>query len=137
MSVNKVLIIGRLGKDPEIKSTFCTFSIATSEKWKDKQSGEMKEQTEWHNCIAFGKTAELVGAYVRKGSLVYIEGKLSTTKKDDKYFTNIQVQSIQFLDSKKDGQAQESRPQKNDEWGGQPYGASNSNTNITADEIPF
>lgn len=113
MSVNKVIIIGRLGKDVELKhgqSAFCTFSVATSEKWKDKNSGETKEQTEWHNCIAFGKTAELISTYCRKGSNVYIEGKLSTTKKDDKYFTNIQVQLVQFLDSKKENSESNQEP---------------------------
>lgn len=132
MSVNRVIILGRLGKDPEIKhgaSAFCTFSIATSEKWKDKSSGEMKEQTEWHNCVAFGKTAELVSTYVRKGSLVYVEGKLSTTKKDDKYFTNIQVLSIQFLDSKKD--SGESEPRQNYSM------PTPKNDDFAADDIPF
>jgi len=137
MSVNKVLLIGRVGKDPETRNSFCTFSIATSEKWRDKVSGEMKEQTEWHNCIAFGKTSELITSYVRKGSMVYIEGKLSTTKREDKYFTNINVQSIQFLDSKKDGGQAPEPKQELQGWGGIPYGASNPSTNITADEIPF
>lgn len=105
MSVNRVFLIGRIGRDPEIKhgqSAFCTFSVATSEKWKDKNSGQQHEKTEWHNCIAFGRTAELITSYCQKGSNVYIEGKLSTTQKDDKYFTNIQVQTVQFLDSKKE-----------------------------------
>ena len=133
MSVNRVILLGRLGRDPEIKSTnsgnFCTFSIATSDKWKDKNSGENKESTEWHNCTAFGKTAELIAKYVRKGSQVYIEGSLKTTKKDDKYFTNILVQSIQFLDSKKDS---ESLPQNNNYQTPAP-----KNDFFTADDIPF
>lgn len=102
MSVNKVFLIGRFGRDPKIKhgqSAFCTFTLATSEKWKG-QDGNINEKTEWHNCIAFGKTAELISNYCRKGSQVYLEGKITTSKKDDKYFTNIQVQTVQFLDKK-------------------------------------
>lgn len=131
MSVNKCIILGRVGKSPEVKhanTTFCTFSIATTEKWTDKNSGEKKEQTEWHKCIAFGKVAELVGNYVHKGSLVYVEGSLKTTKKDDKYFTNINVQSIQFLDRKKDG---ESIPQENN------YQMPDTKNDYAADDIPF
>lgn len=133
MSVNKVILLGRLGRDPEVKTTnsgsFCTFSIATSEKWTDKVSGEKKEMTEWHNCVAFGKIAELIHNYVHKGSQVYIEGSLRTTKKDDKYFTNINVMSIQFLDGKKDSGDSETK---------QNYSTpSPKNDFYTADDIPF
>lgn len=130
MSVNKCILLGRLGRDPEVRytttgSALCTFSIATSEKWT--KDGQKHEQTEWHNCVAFGKVAELVSKYVFKGSQVYIEGSLRTTKKDDKYFTNINVQSIQFLDSKKD--SDNDMPKNN-------YQAP-INDGFTADDIPF
>ncbi len=130
MSVNKCILLGRLGRDPEVRytttgSALCTFSIATSEKWT--KDGQKHEQTEWHNCVAFGKVAELVSKYVFKGSQVYIEGSLKTTKKDDKYFTNINVQSIQFLDSKKD--SDNDMPKNN-------YQAP-INDGFTADDIPF
>ena len=131
MSVNRVIILGRLGKNPEVKTTnsgsFCTFSIATSEKWM--KDGQKHEQTEWHNCVAFGKVAELVSKYVFKGSQVYIEGSLKTTKKDDKYFTNINVQTIQFLDGKKDSGESETK---------QNYAMPiPKNDFFTADDIPF
>lgn len=87
--VNKVTIIGNLGQDPDAKSLpsgslVCNLRIATSESWKDKQTGEQKEQTEWHSVALFGKTAEIASTYLRKGSQVYVEGKLRTRKWQDK-----------------------------------------------------
>lgn len=80
--VNKVILVGRVGKDPEIRnageSKVANFSIATSETWKDKQTGEKKEQTEWHSIVIWRKLAEVVEQYVKKGDMVYIEGKLKT-----------------------------------------------------------
>ncbi len=83
--VNKVIIVGTLGNDPEVKysasgSAIANLSIATSEQWRDKQTGEKKEQTEWHRVVIFGKLAEVAGEYLRKGSQVYIEGQLRTRK---------------------------------------------------------
>lgn len=110
--VNKVIILGNLGKDPEIRHTangkaVASFSIATSEKWLDKSTGEKVEKTEWHNCTAFDKLAEIVEKYLIKGSKVYVEGKLQTDKWTDKtgqdrYTTKIVVASMQMLDGKKD-----------------------------------
>ena len=108
-SVNKVILVGHLGKDPETRfmpsgDAVANFSIATTEKWKDKD-GEKQERTEWHRCSAFGKTAEVCGEYLKKGSLVFVEGKLQTRKyqKDgqDHYSTEIRIDRVQFLDSKK------------------------------------
>jgi len=87
--VNKVLLLGRVGKDPEIKNTqgglqIASFSLATSESWKDKATGEKVTRTEWHNVSAFGKLAEIIGNLVKKGTLVYVEGKLNTQKWQDK-----------------------------------------------------
>lgn len=81
--VNKVILVGTLGQDPEVKyltngNAVCNLSLATSEQWKDKQSGEKKEKTEWHRVVIFGKLAEITGEYARKGSQIYIEGKLQT-----------------------------------------------------------
>jgi single-strand DNA-binding protein len=89
MDLNKAMLIGRLGQDPETRflpdgKAVANFSVATGEKWTDKSTGEVKEQCEWHKCVAFGKTAEIIAEYVRKGSQVYIEGKLQTRKWDDK-----------------------------------------------------
>ena len=118
MSVNKAIILGFVGNEPEIRSTqdgknVANFSIATSESWKDKNSGEKKEKTEWHRITAFGNLADVVKNYVRKGSKVYIEGSIQTRKwvnKEgvDQYTTEIILQgfnsTIQLLDSKKDGE---------------------------------
>lgn len=87
-SLNKVMLIGNLGRDPEIRflpngDPVANFSIATSEKWKDKQ-GQAQEKTEWHNIVMFGKVAEIAGQYLKKGSPVYLEGKLQTRKWQDK-----------------------------------------------------
>lgn len=116
--VNKCIIIGRVGQDPEVRYSqsgmcFCNVSIATSESWKDKQSGEQKERTEWHRVVLQGKLAEIAGEYLKKGSQAYFEGKLQTRKwqdqsGQDKYTTEIVVDSftgvMQLLGSKPQGQ---------------------------------
>ena len=99
--VNKVIILGRIGQDPEIRfmpngNAVANISVATSEKWKDKQTGQQQESTEWHRVVVFGKLAEICGEYLRKGSEVYFEGKLKTRKWTDqqgveKYTTEIVV----------------------------------------------
>ena len=112
-SVNKVISIGNLGKDPETRylpsgEAVTSFSIATSETWKDKTSGEKKEATEWHRISAFGKLAEICGEYLRKGSPVYIEGSLRTRKWQDKegqdrYTTEIRADQMRMLGSRGEG----------------------------------
>ena len=99
--INKVILVGNLGQDPEIRYTadgrpIATFSIATSEAWKDKNSGERREKTEWHRVVVFGKLAEICGQYLAKGRQVYIEGKLQTRKwqgqdGQDRYTTEVVV----------------------------------------------
>jgi single-strand DNA-binding protein len=108
--VNKVILIGNLGKDPELKSfpngdAYCNLTLATSESWNDKASGEKKERTEWHNLVFTRKLAEIVGQYLKKGSKIYVEGSLRTRKWQDKegndrYTTEIQVQDMQMLDGR-------------------------------------
>ena len=121
-SVNKVVLVGNLGKDPEMRYTqnggaVANFSVATTESWKNKTTGEYDNKTEWHNIVVFGKFAELVGQYIKKGQKVYVEGKLqnSTWDKEDGtkgYKTEIIASDIQLLDSKQDGQSQgQSQPQ--------------------------
>ncbi|TXH13238.1 MAG: single-stranded DNA-binding protein [Hyphomicrobiaceae bacterium] len=110
-SVNKAIIVGNLGKDPEVRYTadnkcICNFSVATTSRWKDK-SGEHKEETEWHRISAFGRLAEVCGEYLKKGSSVYLEGRISTRKYTDKdgqerYITEIILDSMQMLGSKSD-----------------------------------
>lgn len=107
--VNKVIIVGRVGKDPDIRSTasgnmVANLSVATSENWKDKATGEKKEKTEWHRISAFGRLAEIIGEYVKKGSLVYVEGSLQTRswEKDGvtRYTTEIKAKELQMLGGK-------------------------------------
>lgn len=104
--LNKVMLIGRLARDPEMKYTqqgnaICNMTIATSECWTDKNSGDKLEKTEWHRCVSFGKQAEVLGKYLVKGSQVYVEGKLQTRQyeKDGQahYATEIVVQDFTFL----------------------------------------
>lgn len=120
-SVNKAIIIGNLGKDPEVRhmpsgDAICNLTVATSEKWKDKQTGEMQEHTEWHRVSFFGKLAEVCEKYLRKGSAVYVEGSIRTRKwqdnnGQDRYSTEIKGQSMQMLGGR-DGDNQGRAPQQ-------------------------
>ena len=110
--VNKVIIVGNLGKDPESRAmpsgnAVSNFTVATSEKWKDKNTGQDQERTEWHRISAFGKLAEICNEYLRKGSKVYVEGALRTRKWQgqdgkDNYTTEIVIDEMQMLDSRGD-----------------------------------
>lgn len=112
-SVNKVILLGRLGRDPELKYTgsgtpFCKFSIATEDSWKDKGSGEAKKNTEWHNCVAWDKLAEIANQYLAKGRQVYIEGQLQTREYDaqdgtKKKSTEIRVRELVFIGGRGEG----------------------------------
>lgn len=110
-SVNKVILIGNLGKDPEVRYTpnglaVANITIATSEVWKDKQSGENQERTEWHRVAMYSRLAEIAGEYLRKGSKVFVEGRLQTRKWQDKttgqdrYTTEIIADTLEMLDKK-------------------------------------
>lgn len=109
--INKAIIVGNLGNDPEVRQlpsggTVATLSVATSENWKDKQTGESQERTEWHRIVLFNRLGEIAGEYLRKGSKVYIEGSIRTRKWQDKtsgqdrYTTEIVASEMQMLDSK-------------------------------------
>ncbi len=108
--VNKVILIGRLGRDPEIRyfqdgTAVANFSMATSEEWKDKETGEKRERTEWHRIVAFRRLGEICGEYLSKGKQVYIEGKLQTREWQDKegnqrYTTEIVASGMQMLGTK-------------------------------------
>jgi single-strand DNA-binding protein len=129
--VNKVIIVGNLGKDPETRympsgSAVTNLRIATTEAWKDKQSGDMQERTEWHAVAMFGRLAEIAAEYLRKGSQVYIEGKLRTRKWQDKegkdrYTTEIVADEMQMLGSKGGGGGASAGPpaERNSSGGGQ------------------
>ncbi|MFN3984045.1 MAG: single-stranded DNA-binding protein [Rhodocyclaceae bacterium] len=109
-SVNKVILIGNLGRDPETRyapsgDAICNLTIATTETWKDKQSGERREATEWHRVVFFGRVAEVAAQYLRKGSQVYVEGRLQTRKWQDKdgqdrYTTEIRGDEMKMLGSR-------------------------------------
>lgn len=123
--INKVIIVGNLGKDPEVKfmpsgGAVANITVATSESWKDKQTGEQKEKTEWHRIVIFGKLAEIAGEYLKKGSKAYFEGQLQTRKwqdqqGQDRYTTEIVVQGfngvMQMLDSRSQTTVQHSQQQ--------------------------
>lgn len=135
--INKVILVGNLGQDPDVRYTpggaaITKISIATSESWKDKNTGQMNERTEWHNVTFFGKLAEIAGEYLRKGSQVYVEGKLKTDKYQDKqtgqdrYSTGIVVDGfsgvMQMLGGREGGSAPMGgggRPQQNQQQGQQ------------------
>jgi len=167
MSMNKILLLGRLGKDPELRYTpsqvaVCKFSLATSEKRKD-QTGNYVEQTEWHNIVVFGKVAELCNQYLKKGRQAFIEGRIQTRKWQDKegkdrYTTEIIAGSVQFLggrdssDSAGDSASYEkdnSSPHSDDVLAGQALVASLASadslagsssiasTSFDDDDIPF
>ncbi|PHM50187.1 single-stranded DNA-binding protein [Xenorhabdus sp. KK7.4] len=140
--VNKVILVGHLGQDPEVRylpngGAVTNITLATSEAWRDKQSGEMKEKTEWHRVVIFGKLAEIAGEYLRKGTQVYIEGQLQTRKwqdqqGQDRYSTEVVVNiggTMQMLGNKQGSQqGQQSQPQHSGQqqqsqlWGQQPQG---------------
>jgi single-strand DNA-binding protein len=121
--VNKAILIGNLGNDPDMRYTasgaaVANISIATAESWRDKETGEQQERTEWHRVVFFGRLAEIVGEYLRKGSQVYVEGRLQTRKWQDKdgqdrYTTEIVANELQMLGGKGGGSANyESAPQQ-------------------------
>jgi len=119
--VNKVIIIGRLGQDPEVKylpsgGAVTNVSVATSEKWKDKATGQAVEKTEWHRLVFFNRLGEIAGEYLKKGSNIYIEGRLQTRKWQaqdgtDRYSTEIVVDQMQMLDGKRDDDQQQPQSQ--------------------------
>lgn len=114
-SVNKVILIGNLGKDPEVRympsgGAVANVTVATNEVWKDKQTGEQQERTEWHTVVFFGRLAEIAGEYLRKGRPVYVEGSLRTRKWQDKngqdrYTTEIVASEMKMLGSREGGSA--------------------------------
>lgn len=141
--INKVILVGRVGKDPETRyltngEAVTNLSIATSEKWKDK-AGEQQEKTEWHNLVFYRRLAEVVGEYVKKGALIYIEGKLSTRKWQDKetgkdrYSTEVIVDKLEMLGGKSGSESTEhSAPAQR-----AAPAAQNNNDNFDDDQIPF
>ena len=153
--INKVILIGNLGNDPEVRysqsgAAITNISVATSESWKDKQTGQPQERTEWHRVVFFNRLAEIAGEYLRKGSKVYIEGALRTRKwqdreGQDRYTTEVVASEMQMLDSRGGGQgahpadsydqsaprqAPAAQPAQAAAAGGEPFGEFD-------DDIPF
>jgi len=149
-SVNKVILIGNLGKDPEVKVTpsgtpVAKFTLATNERYKDK-SGQWQDRTEWHNLVAWQRTAEIIGEYVKKGSKVYVEGRLQTSSWDDKttgekkYRTEIIVNDLVLLSGRGDGEggARGGGGGNNfDQREPEPAPAAAHSGGITDEDIPF
>jgi len=131
--MNKIILIGRVGKEPEMRSInagidICSLTLATSESYKDKQTGERKIITEWHNCVAFGQLASVISKFVKKGDMLTVEGKIKTDsyiKNDEKrYSTKIIINNIEFCGLKKDSNSQSDKQ-------------SNINTNEQVGDLPF
>lgn len=149
--VNKVILVGTLGRDPETKTfpnggSLTQFSIATTEKWKDKNSGEQKEHTEWHRITASNRLGEIAQQYLKKGSKVYIEGKLKTRQWTDqngqeRYTTEISANELQMLDSKGDSNYQQQQSQNTQQGYAQPKPQSQPTAGGGAsdleDDLPF
>lgn len=139
MSVNKVILIGRLGKDPELKYTpggkaVCNFSLATSERWTG-QDGQRNESTTWHNIVAWGKQAEVIKEYLRKGREVYIEGRIDNRSYEDKdgnkkYISEVVVQAFQFIGGR-GGEGGSGQP------AGDPPPAASQGESGEDDDLPF
>jgi len=150
-SVNKVILVGNLGRDPEVRYTpnglaVANITIATTEQWKDKQSNENQERTEWHRVVFYSRLAEIAGEYLRKGSKIYIEGRLQTRKwvdkntNQDRYTTEIIADSMQMLDSKGGGAGshqQGEAPAHTSEKAGADMGQPQAATDNFDDDIPF
>lgn len=154
--INKVILIGNLGKDPEVRympsgGAVTNVTLATSDGWKDKQTGEAKEKTEWHNVVFFNKLAEIAGQYLKKGAKVYVEGSLRTRKWQDKegqdrYTTEIVANEMQMLDSRGGGYESagepsfQRRPPQDSEGMSGGSGASRQPSRVSEDlddDIPF
>jgi single-strand DNA-binding protein len=139
--INKVILIGRLGSDPEVRYTpsgvaVANFSIATSEEWKDKDSGEKKERTEWHRIVAWRRLGEICGEYLSKGKQVYIEGRLQTRDWEDRdgnkrYTTEIVASDVQFLGTRDSGESARPRSSSSTDYQGMPE------QGPADDDIPF
>jgi len=153
MSVNRVILVGRLGADPESRTfpnggSICNLRIATSESWKDKNTGERQERTEWHRVQLFGKIGEVAQKYLNKGSQVYLEGRIQTRKwqnqqGEDQYTTEIIADQLRMLGSKSDASAptnsssQQQQPQPNQPSSSNNGPDYNGGDDYYDDDIPF
>lgn len=146
-SVNKVIIVGNLGRDPEVRyspdgAAICNVSIATTDQWKDKSTGERKENTEWHRVVFYNRLAEIAGEYLKKGRPVYVEGRLKTRKWQDKdtgadrYSTDIVADQMQMLGGREDDGGQQDQPRQQPQRQAATQPSSGGLSDMT-DDIPF
>lgn len=145
-SLNKVHLIGNLGKDPEVRyapngTAVCNLTVATSRKWKDKQ-GQTQEETEWHRVVIYDKQAEAAGQYLKKGRPVYIEGRLKTRKWQDKegrdvYTTEIVCESMQFLGGREEGQERQAPAKHAERPGARPAPSTGNSLEDMDNDIPW
>lgn len=151
--INKVILIGNLGRDPEVRympsgSAVANVTLATSSSWRDKQSGDQQERTEWHNVVFFNRLAEIAGEYLKKGSKVYVEGSLRTRKWQDKsgndrYTTEIVANEMQMLDGRGGGASSGGNDNLGEAPEGAPHGSRETAANPAGggddfdDDIPF
>ena len=144
--VNKAILIGNLGQEPEIRYTpsgapVCNVSLATAEVWKDRESGEQREKTEWHRLVFFGRLAEVTHEYLHKGSQIYVEGRLQTKKwqsqnGEERMTTEIVVSDMQMLGSRSSNVARYDKPSESSEPPASPPSSEANNAPLD-DEIPF
>ncbi|MBF8269957.1 MAG: single-stranded DNA-binding protein [Gammaproteobacteria bacterium] len=146
--INKVILIGNLGNDPEVRYTasgaaVANVNIATSESWKDKETGEQQDRTEWHRIVFFGRLAEIVAEYLKKGSQIYVEGRLQTRKWQDKeghdrYTTEIVAGEMQMLGGRGGGAgAGQSAPPPSSEARAPAGKTASADSDFVDDDIPF
>ena len=144
--INKVILVGHLGQDPDVRTmpsggTVANMTLATSESWKDKQTGENQERTEWHRLVLFNRQAEVAGQYLRKGSQIYVEGSLRTRKWTDKneqerYTTEVTVNQFQMLD-RKGADLSQQIPTGSPAQQGAPAAPAPAAMTLNDDDIPF
>ena len=145
--INKVILVGRLGNDPEVRyipngGAVANLQVATSESWRDKQTGEMREQTEWHRVVLFGKLAEVAGECLRKGAQVYIEGQLRTRSWEDngitRYVTEILVKTTGTMQMLVRAAGAQTQPEEGQQFSGQPQPQPPEGDDYGfSDDIPF
>ena len=146
--INKVILVGNLGNEPEVRQTsnggcVTNISVATSETWKDKNTGDQQERTEWHRIVFFGKLGEIAGQYLHKGSKVYVEGALRTEKwqdnaGNDRYTTKVIANEMQMLDKKGDGITNNAVPETaQNSAPSQPTAKQQADMDAFDDDIPF
>lgn len=148
MAINKFIIVGHMGRDPELRympngDAACSASVGTTEKWTDKASGEKKEATEWHRVVIYGRLAEIVAEYAKKGTKIYFEGKIKTRKYqdkatgEDKYTTELNANVFELCGGGGENQGQRQAPAQQSRPAQRPAAAAPAQSQLDNDDIPF